>query len=108
MTVIRRALSLALVLGAVSAAPLAAQGGAAKFAYVNSQEILARAPGRAAAEKAFNDEREGVLKVVQRMQDSLQTMVSTFQREEARLDSAAKETRASSLRHDRVVRGAHR
>ena len=46
MTVIRRALSLALVFGAISAAPLAAQAGAPKFAYVNSQEILARAPGR--------------------------------------------------------------
>ena len=98
MTVMRRALILALLFAPLAAIPLAAQAGAPKFAYVNSQEILARAPGRAAAEKAFNDEREGVLKIVQRMQDSLQTMVGAFQREEPKLDSATKESRAKTIR----------
>ena len=51
---------------------LAAQAAAPKIVYVNSQKIIAQAPGRADAEAQFQKEMDQYKAQVQKMGDSLQ------------------------------------
>ena len=93
------ALALAL---ALPAAPLAAQNGAAapaaqKFAYINSQLILDRAPGRAAAESLFTKEMEGYRGQVQKLGDSLQSLMSDFEKNQATMTAAVRDTKQKEL-----------
>jgi outer membrane protein len=69
-----------------------------KFAYVNSQAVLANAPGRAEAEAAFEKEMVGIRSQLQKLQDSLNTMSEAFAKEEVSLSPAAKEARLKTLR----------
>jgi outer membrane protein len=92
-----RATTLALVLTAVAGGSAAAQAGQ-KFGYVNSAAILAQAPGRAEAEAQFNNEVKAYQAQLQRMSDSLQLLAANFDKEAPKLDSAARETRAKSIR----------
>ena len=93
------ALALAL---ALTAAPLAAQNGGAptatqKFAYINSQLILDRAPGRAAAESTFNKEMEGYRAQVQKLGESLNTAISDFEKNQATMTGAARDAKQKEL-----------
>ena len=92
-----RATVIALSFSAVVAGSAAAQA-APKFGYVNSAKILADAPGRAEAENQFNTEVKAYQAQLQRMQDSLQLLAANFDKEAPKLDSAARETRAASIR----------
>lgn len=88
-------LALAVTLGAATTA--AAQG-AQKLGYIRSQALLAEAPGRAEAEAAFEREMGGYRQAVQRMGDSLNTMITAYNNDEISLSPAAKETRQKSIR----------
>jgi outer membrane protein len=68
-----------------------------KIGYINSALLLQQAPGRAEAEAQF--EREvGVYRLqIQRMDDSLRTLMSSFDRDALKLDSATRETRRASI-----------
>ena len=92
-----RATWLALALCALAAGSAAAQT-VPKFGYVNSAKILADAPGRAEAEAQFNTEVKAYQAQLQRMSDSLQALAANFDKEAPKLDSATRETRASSIR----------
>lgn len=89
--------ALALFVGATSVASAQAAG-AQKFAFINSQAILAAAPGRAEAEATFQKEMEGLRAQVQKLGDSLNTMQQAYQKEEVGLSPAVKETRLKTLR----------
>ena len=81
MNLNRRATKLALVITAATAAPAFAQGGAQatpKIAYVDSKVILSRAPGRQAAEDTFNKEMEASRIQVEKMGDSLKTLIADY------------------------------
>ena len=91
-----RATSIALGL-LIIAGSAAAQAGP-KFGYVNSAKILSDAPGRAEAEAQFNTEVKAYQAQLQRMSDSLQLLAANFDKEAPKLDSATRETRASSIR----------
>ena len=97
----RRATNLALVITAASAVPAAepvfAQG-PQKIAYIDSKVVLARAPGRQAAEDTFNKEMEASRTQVQRMGDSLQTMIADYQKVQATLAANIREQRESAIR----------
>ena len=95
MKLTRRATHLALVLTAASAAPVMAQQ---KIAYVDSKVILSRAPGRQAAEDTFNKEMEASRAQVQKMGDSLQTMIADYQKVQATLASNVREQREGVIR----------
>lgn len=88
--------ALALFVGVPAVA--SAQATAQKFAFVNSQAILASAPGRAEAEAQFQKEMEGLRAQVQKLGDSLNTLQQAYQKEEVALSPAVKETRLKSLR----------
>ena len=85
-------LALALV-----ATPIAAQS-APKLAYIDSRAILAQAPGRAEAEAQFQKEMQTYQTQVQRMGDSLNTLVAAYTKAEVTLSPAAKETRQKAIR----------
>lgn len=69
----------------------------AKIGYINSAQLLQQAPGRAEAEAQF--EREvGVYRLqIQRMDDSLRTIMAAFDRDAPKLDSATRETRRTTI-----------
>jgi len=103
MRALFRATPLALVVSAalassVSAQAPAAAAGSPRIAYINSQQILAQAPGRAEAEAQFEREMNGYRQAVQRMGDSLNTMIAEYNRQEVSLSPAAKETRQKAIR----------
>jgi|RhiMetdeSRZDD1v2_1073273.scaffolds.fasta_scaffold29865_2 outer membrane protein len=97
MNLTRRATKLALVITAASAMPAFAQG-APKIAYVDSKVILSRAPGRQAAEDTFNKEMEASRAQVQKMGDSLQTMIADYQKVQTTLAANIREQRESAIR----------
>lgn len=85
----------ALLVGASSAASAQA---AQKFAYINSQNVLAAAPGAADAQALFAKEMDGLRAQVQKLGDSLTAMTEAYRKEELTLSPAAKETRLKGLR----------
>jgi outer membrane protein len=101
MRVLLRAtvIALATSLIVVGTAAAQAQGAAApaRIAYINSALLLQQAPGRAEAEAQFEREVGVYRQQIQRMDDSLRTLVVAFDREAPKLDSAARETRRKSI-----------
>lgn len=85
------AATLALAPSAFAQAPV-------KLAYINSQKILAEAPGRAEAEATYNKEMATARAQLQQMDDSLKGMVATYEKEAPSLDSARKESRGKTIR----------
>jgi len=103
MRALFRATLLALTVSVALASSVSAQGPAApagqpRIAYINSQQILAQAPGRAEAEAQFEREMNGYRQAVQRMGDSLNTMIAEYNRQEVSLSPAAKDTRQKAIR----------
>jgi outer membrane protein len=80
------------------ATPAAAQQAAPKIAYVNTQAIFQTAPGRAEAEAQFEREANTFREQVKRMDDSLNTMVSSYQKVAATLDTATRTRRETAIR----------
>jgi outer membrane protein len=79
-------------------APMAFAQAPLKLAYINSQKILAEAPGRADAEATYNKEMATARAQLQQMDDSLKAMVAAYDKEAPSLDSAHRETRGKTIR----------
>ncbi len=103
MRVLLRASAIALATSLIvagTAAAQAPQGTAAtpaKIAYINSALLLQQAPGRTEAEAQFEREVGVYRQQIQRMDDSLRTLVASFDRDAPKLDSVARETRRKSI-----------
>jgi outer membrane protein len=106
MRVLLRASAIALATSLIVAGTAAAQTAApaqqatavpAKIAYINSAQLLAQAPGRAEAEAQFDREVGVYRQQIQRMDDSLRTLVASFDRDAPKLDSATREARRTSI-----------
>jgi len=104
MRMLLRASVIALATSLIFAGSSAAQATAAssgpaptKIGYINSQAILAQAPGRAEAEAQFDKEVGVYRQQIQRMDDSLKTLMATFDRDAPKLDSATREARRVSI-----------
>src|SRR5678815_4151217 len=71
-----RMLAQGLALSILVASPLVAQGtaGAPKFAYIDSRQIIEKAPGRASMDSLFQREYSAAQESVKKMQDTLQAM----------------------------------
>jgi outer membrane protein len=96
MILTRRATALALVFTAASAGTALAQS--QKIAYIDSKIVMSRAPGRQAAEDTFNKEMEASRTQVQKMGDSLQTMIADYQKVQATLAANVREQREAAIR----------
>src|SRR3954454_235208 len=103
MRVLFRASSIALaaslmLVGTAGAQGSTASAGTGKIGYINSAVILQQAPGRAEAEAQFDKEVGVYRQQIQRMDDSLKTMMATFDKEAAKLDSATRDARGATIR----------
>ena len=92
-----RAAAAALAFTAAASLPAAAQS-PTKIAYVNPQALLQSAPGRAAAEATLQKEVTTAQDQLKRMTDSLNTMVVDYQKAQATLTTAQRETREKAIR----------
>ena len=98
-TLIMAVLALACAAtGAAAQQPGAPAGEPLKFAWLNSQTILAATPGRASAESLFAREMSGARAEVQRLQSQLDTAVQEYQRASVTMTPAAKTQREEALR----------
>lgn len=95
MMIMSRVAAVVVLLVAASATPMYAQ--APKLGYINAQQILATAPGREAAERQFESEVGSFRAQIQAMDDSLRIMGEAFQREQAAMTAAARQTRTQAL-----------
>lgn len=75
-----------------------AQQGSTKIAYVNAGAVLQVAPGRAEAEATYQKEAAAYSAELQKMGDSLNTLITDYQKAEPTLTAAQKETRTKSIR----------
>jgi outer membrane protein len=94
------ALATSLIVAGTAEAQAPQQGTAAapaKIGYINSALLLQQAPGRSEAEAQFEREVGVYRQQIQRMDDSLRTLVASFDREAPKLDSAVRETRRKSI-----------
>ena len=89
--------ALALALSVAGALPALAQS-TQKIAYINSKELLDKAPGRQAAEEAFNKEMAGYRAQVQTMGESLQKMIDGYQKGATTLTAAQKTAKETEIR----------
>lgn len=85
------ALGLVLVSGVAQA-----QGGV-KIAYVNTEALMAAAPGRAQADSLLNKEGEAYRAQLQKLQDSLNTMLSSYQKKEPTMTAAQKDAAQKAM-----------
>lgn len=97
MFVLVRSMLVAGALGLLVAQDSVAQT-PVKIGYIKSQTILANAPGRAAAETQFEREMSTYRAQVQRMGDSLNTLIADYNKDEVSLSPQAKETRQKDIR----------
>ena len=95
MRALFRAAPVALTLLAVMALPAHAQ--ASKVAYVQTALLLDQAPGRAEAEAQFDKETGTYRDQIKRMSDSLNAMVAAFEKRQATLAAAARESQAKDI-----------
>ncbi len=95
MRALFRAAPVALALVTALSGPASAQG--QKFAYIQSSVLLDQAPGRVEAEAQFNKETDVFKEQIKRMSDSLNAMVATFEKSQATLAAAARESRAKDI-----------
>jgi outer membrane protein len=76
---------------------LAAQAAAPKIVYVNSQKIIAQAPGRADAEAQFQKEMDQYKAQLQKMGDSLKTQIADYQKNQTTMTPTARAAREKDL-----------
>jgi len=89
-----RATVIALVLSSVAGV---AYGQGIKIAFVNSQALMPAAPGYAAAESTLSKEGEGFRATLQKMQDSVNAMLTKYQKDEPTLSTTVKDTRQKAI-----------
>jgi outer membrane protein len=102
MRVFFRATTTALITSLILVSTAGAQASQAppspaKIGYINSAQLLQQAPGRAEAEAQFEREVGVYRQQIQRMDDSLRTLMASFDRDSPKLDSATRETRRTSI-----------
>jgi outer membrane protein len=91
-----RLAAAALVLYAAVPAALSAQQ-APKLAYVDVATLMEQAPGRAEAQSQFEKEAQAIRAELQRMSDSLETLVQAYQKAQPTLSATQRETREKDL-----------
>ena len=78
-------------------APAVAPAGLLKFAYLNSNQVLEGAPGRTEALAQFEKETQPIRTQMQRMSDSLQSIITEYQKAAPQLTAAQRTAKESSI-----------
>jgi Skp family chaperone for outer membrane proteins len=92
-----RAAGVALFAVVAAAGSVAAQAPAFKMAFVRTSVVFDSAPGRAEAASAFDREAATFQTQLQRMSDSLGTMIQAYRTAESTLSPAEQETRQRAI-----------
>lgn len=98
------AIALAVVSSTATAQQPAA-GATPKFAYIDSRAVLQAAPAAAAAQTQLERELGPYGQQVQRMRDSLQTLIADYTKVQATLTPAQREQREKSIRDKQTEYG---
>jgi outer membrane protein len=91
-----RAAPVALALVLALSATASAQSGQ-KLAFIRSTALLEAAPGRAEAEAQFEKETAVYGEQIKRMNDSLNTMISAYEKVQGTLSATARDTRGKEI-----------
>jgi outer membrane protein len=94
-----RAMTIALGLVATAAAAGAQGSSTLKIGYVNTQALMEAAPGRAEAQALLEKEGQGYQAQLQKMQDSLQNMLTKYQKAEPTLTAAQKQSQQEAMQN---------
>ncbi|CAN5625439.1 OmpH family outer membrane protein [soil metagenome] len=94
MRVLSFALTGILLLGSVSMA----EAQTPRIGYIDSQAILAEAPGSREAQQAFDQEMDRYRGEMQRLGEELDRLVSAYQQQERNLTPEAREARQQEIR----------
>lgn len=91
--------SVVLVMAAVgfSAAPLAAQAGP-KWGFINSQRLLAEAPGSQEAQQALEQDMSRFRSELEKLESELQTMISEYEQQQTMMSMDARQKREQEIR----------
>jgi outer membrane protein len=92
-----RALAPSMIALALLSHAAAAQQSSIRIAYVNPQALFENAPGRADAEAAFRKETENYRSELNKLNESLNQLVSDYQKTESKLTAAEKERRQRAI-----------
>lgn len=90
-------LILAVGLGAV-VAPAEAQTQSTKMGYINSQRIIAEAPGATEARQSFEQEMAKARQQMQVLEDSLKAMIEDYEKQQVVLSPDARKQREEVIR----------
>jgi outer membrane protein len=91
-----RAAPVALALVAILSGSAAAQSGQ-KSAYIQSNILIEQAPGRAEAEAQWEKETGAYGVEIKRMSDSLNALVTAFEKRQAALSATARDAQAKDI-----------
>ncbi|HEX7120464.1 MAG TPA: OmpH family outer membrane protein [Longimicrobiales bacterium] len=89
-------LLFAAIAVAASVAPAAAQG-APKWGYINSQRILAEAPGTREAQQAFEQDMKRFRDELQKLEAEINTMISDYEKQQSMLAAQEKQEREAAI-----------
>jgi outer membrane protein len=90
-----RATTLALLISSLGG--IASAQAPIKIAFVNSQALMEAAPGRAAATDLLTKEGQTYQTQLQKMQDSINGLLTKYQKDEPTLSAAAKDTKQKAI-----------
>jgi len=93
-----RARSLALTALVLLGAASAVEAQNTKIGYIDSQAILAQAPGAQEAQQQFEREMDRYRGELQRLGEELQRLISQYQAQERNLTAEAREARQTEIR----------
>lgn len=96
MRSILRATMLALLLPLMSGVARAQQS-PVKIAYVNTAALMDAAPGRVAAESLLKKEGDALTASLQKLQDSVNALLTKYQKDEPTLSATVKDTRQKAI-----------
>lgn len=97
-----RAAGLALTASVLAASSALAQG-PAKFAYINSQQVLQQAPGRTELDAKLKKEMDVYSRRMTVMEDSVELMMTALQKDLATLTPAVRTQREDVIQKKRVA-----
>lgn len=95
MRILFASLLFILSAGLVGAAPAVAQ--TPKVGYINSQQILARAPGTSEAQQAFEADMTQYRSEIDRMGKELEQLQDAYEKQQATLSAPAKQEKQQEL-----------
>lgn len=100
----KRTLFSGLLLAAgLGAFAMPAQAQTAKLGYINSQRIIAEAPGAQEARQAFEQDMNKARQQLEVLEDSLKTMVAEYEKQQVMLSPDARKQREDEIRQKQAT-----